>query len=97
MNKPIYLGFLVLELSKLLMYETYYDKFQPYFGRENLQLPCIDSDSFVLSIRSKIINIDLKNLERLFDFSNLNKDHEIFSNNNKKVVGKFKNETPENF
>ena len=29
MDKPIYLGFTVLELSKLLMYETYYDKLQP--------------------------------------------------------------------
>ena len=32
MNKPIYLGFSVLELSKLLLYETFYDKLQPYFG-----------------------------------------------------------------
>ena len=29
MDKPTYLGFTVLELSKLLMYETYYDKLQP--------------------------------------------------------------------
>ena len=29
MDKPIYLGFTVLELSILLMYETYYDKLQP--------------------------------------------------------------------
>ena len=32
MDKPIYLGFSVLELSKLHMYETYYDILQPYFG-----------------------------------------------------------------
>ena len=38
MDKPIYLGFAILELSKLLMYETYYDKLQPYFGQKNLQL-----------------------------------------------------------
>ena len=31
MDKPIYLGFSMLELCKLLMYETYYDKLQPYF------------------------------------------------------------------
>ena len=31
MDEPIYLGFTVLELSNLLMYETYYDKLQPYF------------------------------------------------------------------
>ena len=39
----------------------------------------------------------MKNLENFFDFSNLNEDHELFSNKNKKVVGKFKIETPENF
>ena len=38
MDKPVYLGFTVLELSKLLMYETYYDKLQPYFVQENIQL-----------------------------------------------------------
>ena len=34
MDKPTYLGFDVLELSKLLMYETYYDKLQLYFGQK---------------------------------------------------------------
>ena len=43
MDKPIYLGFTVLELSKLLMYETYYDNLQPYFGQENLQIHYMDS------------------------------------------------------
>ena len=38
MDKPIYLGFSVLELSKLLLYETYYDRFQPYFVQGNIQL-----------------------------------------------------------
>ena len=53
MDKTIYLGFSVLELSKLLMYETFYDKLQPYFGEKNLQLPYMDTDSFVLSVRTK--------------------------------------------
>ena len=38
MHEPIVLGFAILELSKLLMFETYYDTLPPYFGRENLQL-----------------------------------------------------------
>ena len=96
MDKPIYLGFSVLELSKLLMYETYYDILQPYFGQENIKLHYMDCDSFVLSIETENIINDLKNLEDLFDFSNLDKNHEFFSNKNKKVVGKFKIETPEN-
>ena len=43
MDKPIYLGFTVLELSKLLMYETYYDKLQSCFGQENIQCHYMDS------------------------------------------------------
>ena len=96
MDKPIYLGFTVLELSRLLMYETYYDKLQPYFGQENIQCHYMDCDSFVLSIETQNIIHDLKNLEDLFDFSNLNKNHELFSNKTKKFVGKFKIETPKN-
>ena len=79
MNKPIYLGFSVLELSKLLMYETYYDKLQPYFRQENIQLHYMDTDSFILSVNTKDIIKHLKNLEKIFDFSNLDKTHELFS------------------
>ena len=84
MDKRIYLGFSVLELSKLLMYEIYYDKVQPYFGLENLQLHYMDTDSFVISVKTKDVITDLKNLEDLFDFSNLNENHELFSSKNKK-------------
>ena len=94
MDKPIYLGFTVLELSKLLMYETYFDKLQPYFRQEKIQLHYMDTDSFVLSVNTKDIIKDLKNLEDIFDFSNLDKNHELFSNKNKKVIGFFKIETP---
>ena len=94
MDKPIYLGFSVSELSKLIMYETYYDELQPYFKQDNIELHYMDTDSFVLSVNSKHIIKDLKNLEDLFDFSNLNENHEIFSNKNKKIIGKFKIETP---
>ena len=55
----------------------------------------MDCDSFVLSIETQNIINDLKNLENLFDFSNLDKNHELFSNKNRKVVVKFKIETPE--
>ena len=96
MDIPIYLGFSVLELSKLLMYETYFDKLQPYFGQEIIQLHYMNTDSFVLSVNTKDTNKDLKNLEDIFDFSNLDENHELFSNKNKKVIGKFKIETPKN-
>ena len=96
MDKPIYLGFAILELSKLHMYETYYDKLQPYFGQENIQLHYMDCDSFILSINSEIIIKDLKNSENIFDFSNIDENHELYSEKNKKILGKFKIETPQN-
>ena len=96
MDKAIYVGFAILELSKLHMYETYYDTLQPYFGQENLQLHYIYTDGMILSMKTKDIIKDLKNLEDIFDFSNLDENHELFSNKNKKVIGKFKIETPKN-
>ena len=78
------------------MYETYYDILQPYFSQENLQLHYIDTDGKILSMKTKDIIKDLKNLEDIFDFSNLDENHELFSNKNKKVIGKFKIETPKN-
>ena len=56
----------------------------------------MDTDSFVLSVNTKDNIKDLKNLEDIFDFSNLNENRELFTNKNKKVIGKFKNETPKN-
>ena len=97
MDKAIYVGFAILELSKLNMYETYYDILQPYFGQENLQLHYIDTDGMILSMKTKDIIKDSKNLEDIFDFSNLDENHELFSNKNKKIIGKFKIETPKLF
>ena len=37
------------------MYEIYYDKLQPYFGHENLQLHYIDTDGMMLSMRKKTL------------------------------------------
>ena len=55
-----------------------------------LELHYMDCDSFVLSFETQNINNDLKIYENLFDFSNLNQNHDLFSNENKEVVGIFK-------
>ena len=96
MDKAIYVGFTTLELSKLHMYETYYDTLQPYFSQENLQLYYIDTDGMFLSMKTENIIMDLKNLEDIFDFSNLDKNHELYSERNEKSIGFFKIETPKN-
>ena len=56
MDKPIHVGFAKWELSKLHMYESYYDKLQPYSTQENLQCLYMDTDSFVLSIKTEKSN-----------------------------------------
>ena len=58
MDKPYLLGLVVLQLRKIVMYETYFNKLQPYFGQENLQLNYMDCDRFVMSIRTQNIDID---------------------------------------
>ena len=56
----------------------------------------MDTDCCVLSVNTKDVIKDFKNLEDIIDFSNLDKNHELFSNKNKKVLGRFKIETPKN-
>ena len=96
MDKPFYLGFAVLELSKLHMYETYYDELKPYFVQKNNQLDFVDTDAFVMIVNTKDIIKELKNIKYFLDFSNLDQNHELFSNNNKKVTDEIKIETPKN-
>ena len=86
MVKPFYLGFSVLELSKLLMFGTHYNKLQPYFKQENIQLNYMDTDNFVISVNTKYHITDSKNRENLFDFSNLNeKIMNYLAKKNKKI------------
>ena len=89
MDKPIYVGFALLELSKLQMYESYYYQLQPYSGQENTQWHYMETDSFVLSVKTKNIIDDLKKLGDIFDFSNLDENHELVSNKNEKFFWLF--------
>ena len=93
-DKLLYLGCVVLELSKLPIYETYFRKIATIFSRKRSDY--IDTDAFVISINTSNIFKDLYNLRDLFDFSNLIRSHEIFSKENGKVGSKFKIETHKN-
>ena len=46
LNKPIYCGFTILELSKLHMQNFYYNVLKPYYG-EKVKLCYTDTDSFI--------------------------------------------------
>ena len=85
MVKLIYLGFSVFELSKLLMFGTHYNKLQPYFKQEKIQLNYMDTDNFVLSVNTKYHITDLKKSWELIWFQQFEwENHELFSNKNKK-------------
>ena len=78
MDKPIYFGFSVLELSKLLMYETYYDKLQPYFGQKNLQchyMESVSKDTPIIIKENKDIKI-LRN-DEIADDEDWYVDHNV--------------------
>ncbi len=91
-DKPIYIGCTVLELSKLLMYKFYYNVLQLYFGEKNIEVLYMDTDSFILKIKTQDLEDDLYKLQDFFDFSKYPQDHKLFNSKNKKVPGKFKDE-----
>ena len=70
MNKPIYLGLSKLEISKLLMYEFWYDYMKPKYG-DNVKLCYMDTDSFIMNIKTEDFYKDIANdVEKTFDTSN---------------------------
>ena len=90
LNKPIYVGFCVLDLSKLLKYDWHYN----YFVKKlNCSLYFADTDSLVYEIRG-VDDVYEKVCEDkdLFDFSDYSKESKFYDNSNKKVVGKMKDE-----
>jgi len=92
LNKPIYVGFSILELSKTIMYEFHYNHIKQKYG--NLaKLLFTDTDSLCYQIYTDDIYADMKMDEKLYDFSNYPSNHKLYSKVNLKVLGKFKDET----
>ena len=52
MNKPVYLGQAILDISKILMYEFYYDYLESKY-KDKVKLCYMDTDSFVLHIKTE--------------------------------------------
>ena len=91
LNKPRYIGLTVLELSKLLMYQFHYNYFSKKF--DNLKILFSDTDSFCYAIKTKEdLYKEIKDDIEWFDFSNYNKEHENFNNDNHLIPGKMKDE-----
>ena len=92
MNKPIYLGLSILEISKLLMYEFWYDYMKLKYD-DKVKLCYTDTDSFKMSIKTKDIYEDIADdVEKMFDTSNYEVDRPLPTGKNKKVIGLIKDE-----
>ena len=60
MNKPAYLGLSILEISKTLMYEFWYDYIKPKY-QQNAKLCYMDTDSFLIHIKTEDVYKDIAN------------------------------------
>jgi len=92
-NKPYYIGFSILDISKYIMYDYYYNVLRKYFvDYTSVQLLYSDTDSFVLKIKTNDLLQDLENLAPTFDFSNLSPTHQLFDPTKKSKLFHFKEE-----
>ena len=92
MNKPIYLGLSILEISKILMHEFWYDYMKPKYN-DNVRLCYMDTDSFVMNIKTNDFYKDIAHdVYNGFDTSNYGVNRPLPIGKNKKVIGLMKDE-----
>ena len=92
MSKPIYLGLSILEISKILMYEFWYDYMKPKYN-DDVKLCYTDTDSFVTHIKANDFYKDISDdVDNRFDTSNYEVKRPLPIGKNKKVLGLMKDE-----
>ena len=92
MNKPISSGLSILDISKILMYEFWYDYMKPKYN-DNVKLCYMDMDSFVINIKTKDFYKDISSADdKRFDTSNYEVNRPLPTGKNKKVIGLMKHE-----
>ena len=92
MNKPIYLGLSILEISKILMYEFWHDYMKPKYNN-NVKLCYMDTDSFIMDIKTNDFYKDIANdVENRFGTSNYEVNRSLPMGKIKKVIGLMKDE-----
>ena len=93
MNKPVYLGQAILDLSKTIMYEFHYDYMKRKYSDNKVKLCYMDTDSLIYSIRTEDFYRDIaEDVEARFDTSGYVPDRPLPIGKNKKVIGLKKDE-----
>ena len=93
MNKPVYLGQAILDLSKIVMHEFHYDYMKWRYNYENLTLCYMDTDSLIYDIKMDDFYKDIADdIASRFDTSGYNPDRPSPVGLNKKVIGLMKDE-----
>ena len=93
LDKPVYIGFTVLELSKLCLYKHHYEYMIPRYSLENVDLIYMDTDSLIYNVKTENIYEDMaEDIER-FDTSNYPPEHPLFSTLRAKDINCLKDET----
>ena len=90
-NKPIFLGAVILETSKLHMYQFWYDHLKNKYNNK-VELVYTDTDSFIIQVETGDIYKNMLEDKNLYDFSEYPIIHQNYDITNKKVLGKFKDE-----
>ena len=88
LNKPVYTGMTILDNSKILMYDVFYNQLKKQYG-PMCELLYTDTDSLLMEIETDDVYKDMEANKHLYDFP---KDHSLYSNANKNVLGKMKDE-----
>ena len=92
MNRPLYLGLSILEISKIIMYEFWYDYMKRKY-EDMVKLCYMDTDILVMNIKTKDFYKDIaQDVEERLDTSNYNVDRPLPKGKNKKVIGLMKDE-----
>ena len=78
----------ILDLSKLHMYNFYYEVLKPKYG-ENIQLAYTDTDSFIIHTETEDIYNDFKTISHHMDFSDYQTGHHLHNLTNKKATWMF--------
>ena len=90
LSRPIQAGFTILDLSKLHMYKFHYNVWMMNFAKSTLLFT--DTDSLCYAVEGVDIVEGMARISNEFDFSEYPTKHPLFSQDNMKVVGKFKDE-----